>query len=180
MHWVPNDAYRVRNATALSIASHGYVPALRQRPISLSRSGCIRIPGVSHRLDRASTMRLSTRNLLTSSSSVREARYTGQSSSPEQEGVSVSPAISSPPTDAPILIAYGLPRRFALVQNWLHETAPPPDQFDRNIRAFGGEIQRVLGDLHIAVVGCGGTGSAVTEQLVRSAYATSACSIPTH
>ena len=28
LHWVPDDAYRLRNATALSIASHGYVPAL--------------------------------------------------------------------------------------------------------------------------------------------------------
>ena len=28
MHWVPDDSYLVRNATALSIASHGYVPAL--------------------------------------------------------------------------------------------------------------------------------------------------------
>jgi hypothetical protein len=39
--------------------------------------------------------------------------------------------------------------------------------FDRNIRAFGGEVQRILGSLHVAVVGCGGTGSAVAEQLVR-------------
>ena len=58
-------------------------------------------------------------------------------------------------------------RRFALVQNWLHRTSPPPDQFDRNIRAFGGEVQQILGNLHVAVVGCGGTGSAVIEQLVR-------------
>ena len=28
LHWVPDDAYLLRNATALSIASHGYVPAL--------------------------------------------------------------------------------------------------------------------------------------------------------
>ena len=28
MHWVPDDAYLSREATGLSIASHGYVPAL--------------------------------------------------------------------------------------------------------------------------------------------------------
>ena len=28
LHWVPDDAYRRREATALCIASHGYVPAL--------------------------------------------------------------------------------------------------------------------------------------------------------
>lgn len=39
--------------------------------------------------------------------------------------------------------------------------------FDRNIRAFGGDVQRVLNDLRVAIVGCGGTGSAVAEQLVR-------------
>jgi molybdopterin/thiamine biosynthesis adenylyltransferase len=39
--------------------------------------------------------------------------------------------------------------------------------FDRNIRAFGGDVQRTLGSLHVAVVGCGGTGSAVAEQLAR-------------
>ena len=33
--------------------------------------------------------------------------------------------------------------------------------------AFGGAIQQVLGDLRVAVVGCGGTGSAVVEQLAR-------------
>lgn len=44
--------------------------------------------------------------------------------------------------------------------------APAP-LFDRNIRAFGGDIQRVLHGLRVAVVGTGGTGSAVAEQLVR-------------
>lgn len=39
--------------------------------------------------------------------------------------------------------------------------------FDRNVRAFGPAIQQTLGDLRVAVVGCGGTGSAVAEQLVR-------------
>ncbi|MFN7957249.1 MAG: ThiF family adenylyltransferase [Holophagaceae bacterium] len=39
--------------------------------------------------------------------------------------------------------------------------------YDRNVRAFGGDVQRILGDLRVAVVGCGGTGSAVSEQLVR-------------
>jgi molybdopterin/thiamine biosynthesis adenylyltransferase len=39
--------------------------------------------------------------------------------------------------------------------------------FDRNIRAFGGDVQRVLAYLSVAVVGCGGTGSAVAEQLAR-------------
>ena len=39
--------------------------------------------------------------------------------------------------------------------------------FDRNVRAFGAAVQETLGDLRIGIVGCGGTGSAVAEQLVR-------------
>lgn len=39
--------------------------------------------------------------------------------------------------------------------------------FDRQVRAFGREIQRLLAGLTVGVVGCGGTGSAVAEQLVR-------------
>lgn len=51
----------------------------------------------------------------------------------------------------------------------LDSTSPDIDKgmFDRNIRAFGTGIQSALGDLRIGVVGCGGTGSAVAEQLVR-------------
>jgi molybdopterin/thiamine biosynthesis adenylyltransferase len=48
------------------------------------------------------------------------------------------------------------------------EGEPPlPDFFDRQVRAFGPDIQRLLGRLHIGVVGAGGTGSAVIEQLCR-------------
>jgi molybdopterin/thiamine biosynthesis adenylyltransferase len=39
--------------------------------------------------------------------------------------------------------------------------------FDRNVRAFGAGVQQTLGDLAIGVVGSGGIGSSVAEQLVR-------------
>jgi hypothetical protein len=39
--------------------------------------------------------------------------------------------------------------------------------FDRNVRAFGPAIQDTIGNLKLAIVGAGGTGSAVAEQLVR-------------
>lgn len=39
--------------------------------------------------------------------------------------------------------------------------------FDRQIRAFGEETQRILSRLHIGIVGYGGTGSSVAEQLLR-------------
>lgn len=39
--------------------------------------------------------------------------------------------------------------------------------FDRSVRALGGPVQLTLSKLRVGVVGCGGTGSAVVEQLAR-------------
>jgi molybdopterin/thiamine biosynthesis adenylyltransferase len=44
---------------------------------------------------------------------------------------------------------------------------PPAAMFDRQVRAFGPEGQRLLRALTIGVVGCGGTGSPTVEQLAR-------------
>lgn len=44
---------------------------------------------------------------------------------------------------------------------------PPSSVFDRQVRAFGPDMQALLGQLHVGVVGAGGTGSAVIEQLIR-------------
>jgi molybdopterin/thiamine biosynthesis adenylyltransferase len=47
---------------------------------------------------------------------------------------------------------------------------PLPDArsiFDRQVRAFGSAVQGILSSLHIGIVGLGGTGSAVAEQLYR-------------
>lgn len=46
-------------------------------------------------------------------------------------------------------------------------TEPLPAFADRQIRAFGADIQRLLGRLTIGIVGAGGTGSPVAEQLLR-------------
>ena len=50
-----------------------------------------------------------------------------------------------------------------------HEELPNsvPALYDRQVRAFGSGIQALLQRLRIGVVGAGGTGSAVAEQLVR-------------
>lgn len=39
--------------------------------------------------------------------------------------------------------------------------------FDRQVRAFGTDIQRLLKGMHVGVVGLGGTGSPIAEQLCR-------------
>lgn len=57
-------------------------------------------------------------------------------------------------------------RRFRFVDEAQGEEAIQ-EFFDRNVRAFGPDVQRLLRRLHIGVVGAGGTGSAVIEQLAR-------------
>jgi proteasome lid subunit RPN8/RPN11 len=47
------------------------------------------------------------------------------------------------------------------------EARPLPEFYDRQVRAFGENVQRLLRALHVGVVGAGGTGSAVAEQLAR-------------
>lgn len=39
--------------------------------------------------------------------------------------------------------------------------------FDRQVRAFGSGIQQILRNLRVGIVGAGGTGSAIAEQLIR-------------
>ena len=46
-------------------------------------------------------------------------------------------------------------------------TAKVPSFYDRQVRAFGPEIQRLLSRLRVGIVGVGGTGSCVLEQLIR-------------
>lgn len=54
-----------------------------------------------------------------------------------------------------------------LVPAWTADASHVSDAFDRQIRAFGLEGQYVLSCLRVGVVGAGGTGSAVIEQLIR-------------
>jgi len=56
--------------------------------------------------------------------------------------------------------------RFRFLDTISGETVTPPF-FDRQVRAFGPELQQLLGRLHVGIVGAGGTGSAVAEMLAR-------------
>jgi hypothetical protein len=47
-----------------------------------------------------------------------------------------------------------------------------PDYADRSIRVFGREGQKLLANLHVAVIGNGGVGSIVAEQLARMGIGT--------
>jgi hypothetical protein len=57
--------------------------------------------------------------------------------------------------------------RFIFANSKSTDESPILPFFDRQVRAFGPDVQRLLAGLEIGVVGCGGTGSAVCEQLLR-------------
>ena len=169
LHWVPDDAYRRRDATALSIASHGYVPALA----AAEADGAVPIWLHTHPGDDSSP-RPSKDDELVDKQLADLFRL--RAGSPLYGAIVIARPkgrpcftghIESDNRRAQIDRLWATGRRFVLIPNWLHDTTPPSEQFDRNIRAFGGYIQQVLGNLRVAVVGCGGTGSAVIEQLVR-------------
>lgn len=169
MHWVPDDAYRVRNAKTLSIESHGYIPALADAkaddavPIWLhTHPGEESTPRPSE-YDNIVDEELSDLFRLRSGSPYYGAVVVARTGG----NFCFSGHIESAGLRADIDRLWSVGRRFKFERNWLHDVSPPADQFDRNIRAFGGKIQEILGDLNVAVVGCGGTGSSVIEQLAR-------------
>ena len=169
MHWVPDEAYVSRDATGLVIESHGYVPALsvaeseKYVPIWVhTHPGKGALPFPSKR-DEAVDKELADVFRLRSGSPVYGAVILART-----EGrPCFSGHIETPGRRDDIGRMWSIGDQFLLKQSWNDPAPPLPDIFDRNIRAFGNEVQRVLGDLRVAVVGCGGTGSAVIEQLVR-------------
>jgi molybdopterin/thiamine biosynthesis adenylyltransferase len=69
--------------------------------------------------------------------------------------------------EMPIEYVWKVGDRWKLTQSYESTHPELSPIFDRNVRAFGTNIQHTLGSLRIGVVGCGGTGSAVAEQVVR-------------
>ena len=169
IHWVPADAYLVRTAKELSITSQGYVPALgaaeadQAVPIWLHTHPGEGTPPLPSKRDKIVDRELSDlfRNRSGSSlyGAVVVARLNG--------GVAFAGHVESPNRRDSIARLWVTGRRLMFAQHWRHAATPLAAKFDRNIRAFGGAVQQVLGDLRVAVVGCGGTGSAVIEQLAR-------------
>lgn len=75
----------------------------------------------------------------------------------------VVPGHSGQPTAIHALRIVGDSWRLLLAEG----DVPSPAVFDRQIRAFGSAGQHLLAHLRVGVVGAGGTGSAVCEQLIR-------------
>jgi molybdopterin/thiamine biosynthesis adenylyltransferase len=170
MYWVPESAYIRRGGDHLSIASEGYVPFLAEA----EALGCVAIwvhthPGLESpprpsEHDWEVDRQIADLFRLRSGSSY----YGTLIFSPRPEGLAFSGYIQSEGgPQMPIERLWQVGDRFRLASSFLHPARGIHADFDRNVRALGGAVQQTLGDLRVGVVGCGGTGSAVAEQLVR-------------
>jgi molybdopterin/thiamine biosynthesis adenylyltransferase len=168
-HEVPASAYLERGPFGMRISSEGFVPPLRLA----EADGAVPIwththPGASSspvpsEHDHEVDAQLSDLFRLRSGSKYYGALILAQKDGRMAFTGHLDEGDASLPIDRVLVIG----DRIAL--QWHYQSGRPALEplFDRNVRAFGGEVQRALGDLRIAVVGCGGTGSAVAEQLVR-------------
>ena len=167
IHWVPEHAYRTRTAHELVVGSEGYVSALA----AAEEHGSVPVwvhthPGSSPRpsgRDSVVDAQLSDLFRLRAGSPWYGALIVGRSGG----NFTFTGHIESADNRVEIDRLWRTGARWALVQNWLHDSTPPDEMFDRSVRAFGGAIQSVLAQLRVGVIGCGGTGSSVIEQLVR-------------
>jgi proteasome lid subunit RPN8/RPN11 len=170
MRWVPESAYLRRGGDHLSIASEGYVPFLAEA----EALGAVAIwvhthPGIESP-PRPSEHDWEVDRQIADLFRLRAgASYYGTLIfSPRAEGFAFSGYIQT--EGGPLLQIERLWQvgdRFRLIQSFLLPAQEIPAHFDRNVRALGGAVQQTLSDLRVGVVGCGGTGSAVAEQLVR-------------
>ena len=167
---VTDAAYLKRKPDGLTIASTGYVPALGAADLDGAMAIWVHThPGLtSHptpsRHDEivdsqlADLFRLRTNN----------NQYGALILSPRREGFVFSGHVSS---DSgwrfPIERLWIVGSRFRLQRAFGRRTEGLSPTFDRNVRAFGAAVQETLSELSVGIIGCGGTGSAIAEQLVR-------------
>ncbi len=168
--WVPEEHYVERTPKRMSIASAGWVPALKVaadaglQPIFFHTHPAGEPTPSEHdeRVDEALAETFRTR--------VRTDRYVsfilgGEIGRPTFTGrvVAQGGTINS------ITRVRVVGRRLRLLPAFDDLEAAEADQqvYDRQIRAFGSAGQRTLAQLRVGVVGAGGTGSAVIEQLIR-------------
>ena len=167
--WVPDAAYERRAANEMLIASEGYTAALslaeqdRSIPLWVHTHPGGR-PARSAKDERVDAQIAEVFRLRSGSE-----HYGTVIVSPDAAGLVLTGTIQG--SDGSVV---PIDRFWMVGDRWrLSETfggtpaAPDAAMFDRNVRAFGEAVQRTIARLRIGIVGCGGTGSAVAEQLVR-------------
>jgi molybdopterin/thiamine biosynthesis adenylyltransferase len=170
LHWVPEDAYDRRTPRSLSIRSTGYIDALARA----EEHGDVPIWIHTHPGPEANPRR-SKYDVIVDSELLNTFRirsgadvYASLVFSPADKWFRFTGLLWATEEPASIGRVVIVDDRWSVISA---DDAPVegqvPGHFDRQVRAFGGDVQRVLAQLRIAVVGSGGTGSATSEQLAR-------------
>jgi len=170
IHWVQSEHYARREVSALSVAAEGYVQSLARA----DTQGCVPIwfhthPGdcsdarpSAH--DHAVDAQIADLFRLRSGS----AYYGALIVAPRTSGMTFTGFLEESAGDRTTFSRlWSVGERLRLTWPYGVADAVMTDEFDRNVRAFGPAIQNTLKALRIGIVGCGGTGSAVAEQITR-------------
>jgi molybdopterin/thiamine biosynthesis adenylyltransferase len=190
--WAPKDTYLVRQSNGLSLGSVGWVPGVR----ALLAEGCIPIFVHTHPQGRAAFSVADDDVDAGITGALPRMGHVGDYVALVLAGTSQSPTAAAraypgahapgSPAPAPLTSA-GIPAvpidKIRIAGDYIRVLpspggpgtghgseavgAPPDETYDRQIRMFGAMGQRVLDALSVGVVGAGGTGSAVAEQLAR-------------
>jgi hypothetical protein len=167
--WVPEDAYDERTSSRLSIRSLGWYPALKEaadaglQPLFFHTHPGVDPTPSEHDAEvdavLARPFRLRARveryGSVILGGDVARPMFTGRML--DSKGVTAISRLRIAGKRLQILPAF----------DNVHASSSDLAVFDRQVRAFGVAGQEVLSKLRVGVVGAGGTGSAVLEQLIR-------------
>jgi molybdopterin/thiamine biosynthesis adenylyltransferase len=167
--WLDDSAYDRRASFELAINAVGYT-----RPLALAEElAAVPIwihthPGINSSPDPSQHDVLVDEGIAEAFRIRSGSAYYGAAIfSPTDKGISFTGHVNDGERTTLLTKLWIVGNRLRLISRYGETDTLDHTAFDRNIRAFGGEIQRALGKLHAGVIGVGGTGSAVAEQLVR-------------
>ncbi len=168
LHWVAEDCYDKRTAIGLSIRPDGYVQALRRaeqigavaiwlhthphgEPVNSPADDIV--DGQLHQLFEVRTGQPMYASMVVGPSGTGSIRFSGR--------------ILDDGVERKLGSLWIVGRRFRLLSAVDADDGAVPAIFDRQVRALGPDLQRTLTRMKVGLVGAGGTGSAVGEQLAR-------------
>ena len=168
--WVQEEAYRDRQRDRLSIAAEGYIAALARA----AEAHCVPLWLHTHP-GGGSAPRPSPADEIVDTQLAGVFRIRGETPwygtlivSPRRQGFIFTGRLAREGGETrPISRLWQIGDDWRLQAAYDAPRADIAPLFNRSVRAFGGEIQAALGNLRVAVVGAGGTGSSVAEQIVR-------------
>lgn len=168
MRWVTEASYIHRAGDHLSIASEGYVPFLAEAEAMGAVALWVHTHPGEHSQPRSSRHDEEVDRQISDLFRLRTGSpyYGAIIFSPRPQGLAFTGYVEGN-TRIQVDRLWIASDRFSLTRACDAPALDVQPIFDRSVRAFGGAVQQALGQLCVGIVGCGGTGSAVAEQLVR-------------